>query len=150
MDIEIQRQINIAIQKLQKIDGVLRRDIKGDLGKAGKIILTAIKSAAPKGEKTHRRYKDGRVVAIYKPANLKRSIRQLPLRRAKSAVYLGPLSRGGVPDGFYARFIEGGTKYMTKKPFILPATEASFPSASRFALELLKRRVEKYANQVSV
>jgi hypothetical protein len=39
---------------------------------------------------------------------------------------------------------------MSAKPFIGPAVDASFPIAERFALELIKRRVDSYANKNAV
>lgn len=140
-----QAEINEIIRKLQRIEPAIRKDIKSDLRLPAAQIIAAIKGRAPVGKKTHKR---GSIV--YKPGNLRRSIQILPLRRTKNAVIVGPKARGKTPDGFYARFLEFGTVKMAAQPFIEPAVNSSLPGAERFALELLKRRVERYANQNSV
>ncbi len=145
MDLEIQKGINTAIKKLQGIDPYLKRSIGADLGVAAKPLIAAIKAAAPVSSKAHSRYSAGKVVATYKPGNLRRSIQRLPLRRAKSAIYIGPRSRGENPDGYYAPFLEYGTQNMSARPFIGPAAKAVLPAVGRTALELLKKRIETYA-----
>lgn len=140
-----QAEINEIIRKLQRIEPAIRKDIKSDLKLAAAPIISAIKAKAPVGKRIHKR---GSIV--YKPGNLRKSIQTLPLRRTKNAVIIGPRARGGTPDGYYARFLEFGTVKMVAKPFIEPAVNVSLPGAERFALELLKRRVERYANQNSV
>lgn len=80
------------------------------------------KLRAPKGS--------GKIVASYSPGNLGRSINTLPLRRLKRAIIIGPkkqkrnnagLFRGARVDGFYAHFVEFGTRYTQAKPFVAPA-----------------------------
>lgn len=145
MDLEIQKGINTAIKKLQGIDPYLKRSgHTKTFGVAAKPLIAAIKAAAPVSSKAHSRYSAGKVVATYKPGNLRRSIQRLPLRRAKSAIYIGPRARGGNPDGYYAPFLEYGTQNMSARPFIGPAAKAALPGAARTALELLKRRIETY------
>lgn len=145
MEAGLQNDLNGLIRKLRGIEGVVTKDVKDDLRQAGSVIVSAIQGRAPIG--TRSRTRKG---VVFKPGNLRKSIRVLPLRRTKNAVVLGPISRGRAPDGFYARFLEFGTKNMAAQPFIAPAVDASLPQAQRFALELLKRRVEKYAQQNSV
>ena len=145
MEAGLQSDLNGLIRKLQGIEAAVKKDIKGDLKEASTIIVTAIKVRAPIGSKAHKRKG-----VVYLPGNLRKSIQVLPLRRTKNAVVVGPRARGGTPDGFYARFLEFGTSKMTARPFVEPAVNESLPIAQSFALELLKRRVERYAQQNAV
>lgn len=145
MEAGLQSDLNGLIRKLQGIEAAIKKDIKGDLKEASTIIISAIKGRAPMGTRRH-----GRKGVVYLPGNLRKSIQALPLRRTKNAVIIGPRARGGTPDGFYARFLEFGTQKMTARPFIEPAVDASLPIAQKFALELLRRRVERYAQQNAV
>ena len=148
MDAQLQAELNAAIATLNYIGKEAKRGAKKDLREAAGVIVSASKGAVPVGEKAHSRYSNGKVVAIYRPGNLKRSIRILPLRRAKQSVLVGPLARGGTPDGFYGRFLEFGTKYIAPAGFMARAAAASGAIAQRIAVELLKRRVLQYSNRV--
>lgn len=139
-DARLQFDINTLIGKLRKMDGAIQRDVKSDLKNAAAIIVTAIKASSPVGKKAHKRRN-----LVYKPGNLRKSIRVLPLRRTRGAVVVGPLSRGGTTDGYYAHMVEFGTIKMAAKPFIESAVESSYPGALTYAVTLLKHRVEKYA-----
>jgi HK97 gp10 family phage protein len=141
----INSDLNALIKKLQRIEAAMQKDIKGDLKKAGQIIVKAIRDNAPLGSRIHKR-KD----IVYRPGNLRKSIQTLPLRRTRNAVIIGPRAKGGLPDGYYARFLEFGTAKMSARPFIDPAVNASLPAAEKFALELLKRRIETYEKQNAV
>jgi HK97 gp10 family phage protein len=140
-----QEELNTLIRKLRKIEPTVTRQIKGDLRQAAQPIIVAIKAKAPVGTRTHKR---GAIV--YKPGNLRKSIKVLPLRRTRNAVIVGPQARGGTPDGYYARFIEFGTRKLSARPFVDPAVQVSFPTAEIIALELLKNRIEAYEKQNAV
>jgi HK97 gp10 family phage protein len=140
-----QQELNDLIMKLRRIEGVVTKDVKNDLKEAAAPIISSIKGRAPVGTRNHTRKG-----IVYKPGNLRKSIQALPLRRTKNSVIIGPRARGGSPDGYYAPFLEFGTQFMSAKPFIGPAVDASFPIAERFALELIKRRVDSYANKNAV
>ena len=72
MDAQLQAGINATIKKLDRIDPFVRKYIKQDLGEASNIITSAIKGRTPVGTRRHGRFK---------PGNLKKSIRKLPLRK---------------------------------------------------------------------
>jgi len=147
MDAQLQTELNVAISRLNKLGDDVRRNVKSDLKEAAGVIVSASKGAAPMSTKAHSRYSAGKVVAVYRPGNLRRSIRILPLRRAKQSVTVGPLARGGSPDGFYGRFLEFGTKYLSPKGFMARAQAASGALAQRIAVELIKRRIFEHANR---
>ena len=150
IDARIQAELNTVIAKLDRLGREVQTNVKGDLREAATIIVSSIKGAAPVGTAPHSRYSGGKVVATYKPGNWRRSIQVLPLRRAKKAVLVGPKSRGGSVDGFYARFLEFGTKNIKALHFIEKASAASGEIAQRIALQLIKRRVEAYGQKNAV
>lgn len=81
---------------------------------------------APKGK--------GNVVATYEPGNLKLSMQVLKFRRSK-ALFVGAkvmkrnpsgtFGKGRRADGWYAHFIEFGTKRAKARPFMRPAALAN-------------------------
>ena len=145
MDADLQRALNVVVSKLKKLEGAVNKNIKSDLRTAAAGIVLAIKAKTPVGKVSQLR----KGVSV-KPGNLKKSIRVLPLRRTRGAVVVGPLARGRNPDGFYGRFVEFGTSKMRAKPFVEPAVSASYPQAQRFAIELIKRRIEAYTKQNAI
>lgn len=141
MDIGVQKGINDAIRKLNGMERHVRKYIKQDLGEASNILTSALKGAVPVGTKPHGKYR---------PGNLRRSIRKLPLRRSRSSVLVGPLARGGAVDGFYAKFLEFGTRHIAPTR-IFERTEArAGPVALRVAFELLERRVNEYSKKIEI
>lgn len=143
-----QQEINNVITALRKIGAETRKGIRADISEGGKMLVAAIKQRAPVGTRTHSRYSAGKVVATYKPGNLKKSIRILPLRRVKNAVIVGPITRGKTPDGYYGRFVEFGTVKMTEKPFVEPAVKAVSGAVQDRILKGLKNRIESYAKEL--
>lgn len=141
MEAGLQADINATIRKLYRIEPHVRKYIKQDLGEASSILVSAIKGRTPVGTKAHKNRR---------PGNLRRSIVRLPLRRAKSAVLVGPKTGRGNIDGFYAKFLEFGTKYIRPRKFIEQAEAVAGPIAQRFALKLLERRLESYKKANSV
>ena len=146
MNAQTQIELNAILRKVQGLGSDVQRGVKSDLKEAAGIIVSTEKGLTPVGTKQHARYSGGKAVAVYKPGNLRRSIQILPLRRGKSSVLVGPKTGRGSVDGFYARFLEFGTKYITPRRFIERAEQTAGPIAQRFALELIKRRVERYIN----
>lgn len=144
-----QQEINNVITALRKIGAETRNGIKADVSEGGKMLVAAIKQRAPVGTRTHIRYNSaGKVVATYKPGNLKKSIRILPLRRVKNAVIVGPISRGKTPDGYYAHMLEFGTVKMFAQPFVEPAVNAVSGAVQDRILKALKNRIESHAKQL--
>lgn len=84
------------------------------------------KIKAPKGK--------GHIVASYEPGNLKLALQVLKFKRSK-ALFVGAkvmkrnpsgtFGKGRRADGWYAHFIEFGTRNATAKPFMRPAAMAT-------------------------
>ena len=135
-------EIREAVRRLNEIPGYIDKERKNLLKYAAEPFLEAAKRNVPKSGQTHKRYKNGVVVAEYKPGNLRRSLRFLPFRRTKS-VFIGPVlqksGRAGV-DGYYAHFVEYGTVHSPAKPYMRPAfVEQEGNVLQRMRLVLSKR-----------
>ena len=122
-------------QKAAKLMRKLRpSELRKVIKRAGKIYLSTAKGKAPKASTNVDRYSGGAVVATYFRGNLRRSIRAIgSLKRLKSGVLFRPDAsrtktgdfKGRKVDGWYAPFVEFGTKYQAAQPFLAPAWEAS-------------------------
>jgi HK97 gp10 family phage protein len=138
MNAETQAELNDVIKRVRGLYPAIQRGVKQDLNEAAKILESAVKGRTPVSDKPHR---SGKQTA--QPGNLRKSIRRLPLRRTKNAAIVGP-KFGGTPDGFYARFVEKGTKFQTAQRFIEQAANAAGPAAQSIAIKLIIRRVDDY------
>ena len=109
-------------KKLEKLSEDLQKDGLKKMKKAGRIARDAARanlSSKVKNNTPTKRYDAaGNHVATYYPGNLQRSIRVLPLRKAKFSVHIGAFMpkrksrgdfRGNRVDGWYAHFVERGT-----------------------------------------
>lgn len=150
-----QAEVNAIITRLRKIQTGTQANIKNDLREGANFLASAIKGRTPVGSRIHKRYKAGRrraakgagvVVATYRPGNLRKSFQVLPLRRTKSALYVGP-KYGRTPDGYYAHMVEFGTKYNPSQPFVGPTVASVGPVAQRFILNALQQRVKNIWEQ---
>lgn len=123
------------------------------------IFKDAARRLAPVGKKWHARYKDGKLIGIYSPGNLRDSIGLLTFRKAKTAVFVGAKTRHRgakveaegqkliMADGYYAAMVEEGHVYKTEfgskktpaQPFMRPA----FVNNQGKVREDIARRVEK-------
>jgi len=108
----IQSDIQKVVNKLKRLPKDLqKKELKRILKKNAKTLVKKAKSNIPKASKPVHRYKDGKIVATYKPGNLRKSIRVLPLRRSKS-VFVGPVTGGKRKiDGYYGHFMEFGNRF---------------------------------------
>lgn len=153
----LQDEVNTAVKKLYRIADRGKRKATSALRRGAAPLVTAAKANAPQHDKPHHRYKDGRIVATYYPGNLRRSIRVLPLRRAKAAVLIGPklASLGGGSsegqfkgqrvDGYYAHMVEFGTINQPPQPYMRPAAQQAGGAALRLALNELKKEIDAAA-----
>ena len=99
---------------------------------------------APKGK--------GNVVATYEPGNLKLAMQVLKFKRSKALFVgakvmkrnpTGTFGKGRRADGWYAHFIEFGTRHAAARPFMRPAAYASARAVKqriKYGLELEMKR----------
>lgn len=151
------KALAVDIDKPEVRDRVLRP--------AAEILQKAAQSNVRDASKTVKRYATskfskkirapkgrGNVVATYEPGNLRISMQLLKFRRSK-AVFVGAkvmkrspsgtFGRGKRADGWYAHFVEFGTKRAKAKPFMRPAVHATSNAVRRriaYGLELEMRR----------
>lgn len=153
IDAQLQADLNRVIGDLRKIAPDLRRAGKSDMMEAAKILESAVKGRTPVGDKIHRRYParkgkkagkgSGRVIATYKPGNLRRAMQRLNFRRS-SAAFVGPQLKKQDPDGYYAHMVERGTTTQPAQHFVKAAVDSAGPQTLRFAAELIKRRIATF------
>ncbi len=144
-EIEGLKEILSKLKALPKELGDKKRRLI--LRQSAVIFKDAARRLVKVGKKSHKRYKDGKVIAEYSPGNLRESINTMTFRRARSAVFIGPRIKKGkfdasnltLADGYYAHFLEFGTIKMQKQPFMRPA----FEDNKGLVKQDIERRVEK-------
>lgn len=138
-------------QALRRMQGIFTTEEKLKvLNYAIKPFVDAAQRGAPQSRKSHYRYDtpklarsvrapngQGKRVATYLPGNMKMSVSVLkhgPFRKLKNVVYAGvKVSRRNARgtfgarkfDGFYAHWVEYGTRNMKAQPFMRPAWRAT-------------------------
>jgi len=153
IDAQLQADLNRVITTLQKLAPTVRKAGKADLNEAAKILESEVKVRTPVGEKNHSRYPtregrkagkgSGKVIATYKPGNLKKAMQRLNFRRSPAA-FVGPQLRKENPDGYYAHMVERGTTTQPAQNFVRDAVQSAGPQTLRFATELIKRRIQSF------
>lgn len=155
MDKEL-RRASIILNRIVKDLSVKER--QKILKQSAKILQKAAKANIPQSDEQHFRYSTnkiskslktpkglGNVVAVYNPGNLRRSIRTLVFRRSDS-VFVGPklakkrsygVFRGGRVDGYYAHFLEFGTRHFSGIGYMRRAVDST-------ASKVLKDMVDKF------
>ncbi len=116
------RETERIIKKLSKMSEDVQKEGLKEMKSAARIARDAARanlSSKTKNNTPTKRYDAaGNHVATYYPGNLKRSIRVLPLRKARFQVHVGAFMpkrtsrgdfRGNKVDGWYAHFVERGT-----------------------------------------
>jgi len=143
MQDQLQRDVEEVISKLRELKSqALKNFIRDDLREAAQLNVSALKAATPVGKK-NRTLKG----LLYKKGTLKKSMRVLPLRRAKASISVGPQLKptGNLPVvPFYVRFLEFGTKKMPARRFIERTRERVGPVSQAVALKLLSRRIDQF------
>ena len=159
MDAQLQRDLNQVINTIRGISGAITKEAQTELKESAKPLMLAIRSAAPKGTKTHNRYASqgggkraakgsGKIEAVYKPGNLRRSYRVLRFRRSKLAVFVG-VKLGGKVDGYYAHMVNNDTMNVDGstrigKGYIEKAVSSLGTSVLRDSITRISKLVNKY------
>lgn len=157
----LQSEINDLIRKLQKLEPHVKKGAQDDLARAAEILVGAIKRNTPIGSTPHSRYSTakvsksirapkgmGNVVATYQPGNLQRSFRVLKFRRSE-AVFVGPKLNLKRADGYYAHWVEFGTKHQKGQKFVSYTVSSVGNQVLYYITELLGKRVMTFAERVS-
>lgn len=146
----MQKEVDVLIRRLYAVSDKGKRESQASFKEAAKPLIAAIKARAPVSDGPHSRYKDGRIVATYRPGNLRRSIRSLTFRRS-AAVFVGPkidkTGSGGV-DGYYAHWVEFGTESQAPQPFVRPAVAETSGAVLGIMARSLKKKIEAHAQSL--
>lgn len=117
---QLSKKIDLAIRDFEN------RDRKQILRKAAAPVRKSARSLAPKrrGTRPNPRYSNGRIVAVYHPGNLRRSMKTLSFRRSRD-IFVGPrfskksapqFGKPGQPtDGYYAAMVYGSAKAFSNR-----------------------------------
>lgn len=164
MNAALQTELNTLLHKLDGLKDIPRRERNAALSEAAGPLRAAIAGKAPQSDRPHKRYStpkasqkirtprgSGKVVAVYQPGNLSRSIQTLRFRRSK-AVFIGPkidkTRSGRLPDGYYGHFVEFGTVQGQRAQHFVKAAVAAFGNtALHLAAEVIRRKIETWAAQ---
>jgi len=162
MDAQLQTELNALIKSLQGVSDAAKKDADRVLTEAAGPLRSVVQGKAPQSDRPHSRYStpkaagklrapkgSGRIVATYQPGNLKQSFSILAFRRARFAKFIGPKldksRKGRQPDGYYAHNVEFGTVKQSAQHFVQAAVDAAGDTTLRFAAELMKRTIDRYA-----
>jgi len=153
----LQKEIDDLVRKLNAVANNTKKESQAAFRIAAKPLVSAIKANAPESDSEHYRYKGGKIVATYKPGNLRRSIKTLQFRRS-AAVFVGPkldksgsggMFAGNKTDGYYAHWVEYGTMSQMPQPFVRPAVQTAGPAALSIAVKELKNSIDNYAKKIA-
>lgn len=120
-----------AVEKMP--DNMKASVMRGIIKKNMAPIALSIKNQAPVRSQFYtkkRKDKAGNVRAEYTPGNLRRSIDVRTFGRGTAVTGYAGIQKMGIADGYYGFFIERGTKYIPKNPFITRAASITVPIAA--------------------
>lgn len=159
-----------VIKKLKGLPKAIDTKVRKEAYEQGaELFVQAARSKIRYSQKPHFRYSNsgkltgkirapkgrGKIIATYKPGNLRRSIRILkhgPFKRS-SSVWIGPKtskrtkgvfgSKSRV-DGYYAHMVEFGTVHSAARPFMRPAFIATRGKAKIVIIGNLSKRIRAW------
>ncbi len=148
---DLRKDLIRTTKKLEKLLKVYEsKEVKKILRKSAAPLRKAARSNIDDASKEVKRYSGGKVVAIYNPGNLRRSIKILTFRRSKFAVFVGPqvgkagskeYGRPGQPvDGFYAHMVEFGTVNSRANPYMRPAFSKTKGRIIQIATQQIRKK----------
>lgn len=152
---DLRKDLIRTTKKLEKLLNEFEsKEVKKILRKSAAPLRKAARSNIKDAETPVKRYSGGKVVAIYNPGNLRRSIKILTFRRSKFAVFVGPqvgkasskeYGRPGQPvDGYYAHMVEFGTINSRAKPYMRPAFSKTKSRIIQIAIQKVKEKSIRY------
>jgi HK97 gp10 family phage protein len=166
----IEMEVKEAIKKLQLLPKEFRKkERKKVLRKAAKPLIEAAQNNISDSNEPHFRYKTskasnkmkapkgkGNVIAVYHPGNLRKSIKALTFRRSGD-VFVGPrvakrgsgghYGKGSRIDGYYAAFMEFGTKDFPGTGYMRRAVPTATQKVQNIIIQETKKKVEQFARK---
>lgn len=137
-------------------DKLKKREMLRILRIVAKPTVSAARQEAPVGDRVHKRYsrRDGRVLGVYNPGNLRKSIGNITgkkgLGRVNAVLYVGPRSKGRKYDGYYGHMVHGGTVKQEANPYMDRAYnrtkgQVTVDAEARVA-KALQKQIDKLSN----
>ena len=154
-DAQMQADLNAIINRLNRLEPFVRKNGQADMVEAAKFLAAAVKGRTPVGTKAHKRYPklggrkkaakgSGKVLATYRPGNLRRSMQVLKFRRS-AAAFVGAKLGNKTADGYYAHMVERGTNTQNPQYYFKAAVSAAGTATLRIATQLIQRRISSFA-----
>jgi len=129
-DVQVDVSVDMGdlLKKLRKLPSKVR----------DKVVVGAVRASAKPI------IKEARALAPKRTGNLAKSI-GANKRRSKGTIVHFSVSprKGGKYDGWYAHFVEFGTRKMAPRPFLRPAFENKGEEAINAAKEYMRKRIDK-------
>lgn len=165
----MQQEVETVIKKLRALPKEFSKKKKRQiLRKAAKPLIQTARNNIPTSDEPHYRYKtakaasgirapkgEGNIVAVYHPGNLAASIGALVFRRSGD-LFVGPRlqKRGafgefgkGKVDGYYAAFLEFGTKHISGVHYMRRAVPTATPAVQKIIIAESKKVIEDFAKK---
>lgn len=166
----IEQEVREAIKKLEALPKEFsKREKRKVLRKAAKPMIEAARNNISDSNEPHYRYKTskasnkikapkgkGNVIAVYHPGNLRKSIRAMTFRRSGD-VFVGPrvakrgsgghYGKGSRVDGYYAAFMEFGTKNFPGTSYMRRAVPTATQKVQNIIIQETKKKVEAFARK---
>ena len=127
-----------------RITGVSR--LRRKLRRFDKAVLAEIREVVAEGGELIRNEAIKRVPV--KTGNLRDVLRHrsaVAIRGDRLSVKVGVRTKSLMKRGFYAMFVEFGTKSVPARPFLVPAFKATLPLLVRWSAAAINRAVNKVA-----
>lgn len=175
MDAKLQREVAAIGQKFRQLIASLDdRTLKDILTYAAQPLVERASRSAPVSRKVHYRYNTEKLIrklrapngkgikiAAYGPGNLGRSIRALSFRKMKRSILVGPKLGRQKPskgkfftqarvDGWYAHFVEAGTKKQRGKGFLRAAAIGTRPIVIKRLSTGFEKQLQRKALQLGL
>lgn len=160
------KELKNAIKKLKALGQLFPvKERKKFLTKAAKPLRDAARANISDSDDTHFRYKtakleagkkapkgSGNVIAAYVPGNLRKSIKFKNFRRS-AAMFIGPVTsktgsgifgQGARVDGYYAHYLEFGTKYYSGIGYMRRAVDATKGIVTKNIINESEKIIDSY------
>jgi len=154
----LQRDLRETIAAINEVPkGFTDAKIRSALRHALKPVLETARALTPKGKKIHYRYEykykgskraakgKGKVVGVYRPGNLRKSLSIMTFKKAKQSLFVGPTMKGGVytdrkklTDGYYAAMVFGSALAFKKRVTEKALTQNTEQVSARFFSKVVR------------
>ena len=157
IDVKVKMNAEEIVMNLEKLEKKIQRKfVRKAMREGAKVLLNEARARVP--VRTGNLQKSLGISVKTKKGNLEMHVSPRTVKESKAhkKVLVGHTKKGKpiykyytptgklVPDGYYGRFVELGTKKMSARPFLRPAFEAKGEEAVKAFRNTLKRLLDEY------